>query len=662
MMPEHDLKIRKSSLLTPLRWMILLLLIVPVLTVQSAPAAPSATIFVNTTADEFGTGKNCSLREAIQAANTNSDFGGCIGVKAYGSDVITLPAGTYTLTGAAGEDNNASGDLDITSALTINGAAAKTTIIQAGTASPISPGLCVDCVDRVLHITNSPAMVQINNVTIRYGKAPDGTDGVVDFGCDGEYGGGIYLDTGTLTLNISTISYNRAGDAGDGCWINAPGNGIGGGGGGIFNKSGILIFNAGSVRYNEAGSGGDATSGRDGTAGGLGGGIYLSSSGVMTLTNTTVSSNTSGAGGRGSDMADANAGSGGDGGRGGGIYARGYLEIINSDIIANRTGPGGGAGDVTSGDGDGGEGGGGGAGAGICSIDSAASLTVVGSTIQDNETGLPARGGSGSGTGSSGANGSRGRGGGLYVIDSAECVLRDSTINANQGSFGGGIYILGAYLEMTACTISGNVGSKNGGGIIIGSAAVLEMHNNTISGNSTDIHGGGIYNYNGTVLLDHVTMTGNTADADNDGVGDGGGLMNVGVMTMTNSIIAQNYAKSNIDPDCGGWSVVTSGGYNLLGIGDSSGCTFVPQPGDLVGTTATPLDPQLGLLDDNGGSTWTHSLKITSPAVDQIPAGVNGCVVGSRDQRGVLRFPPCDMGAFEIDQSEHIYAPMVSRE
>ena len=160
MIPEHSLKITRARSLKLLRWMLILLLAIPVLTVQSAPATPSATIVVNTTADEFGTGKNCSLREAIQSANTDSDFGGCTGVKAYGDDVITLPAGTYTLTGASGEDANASGDLDITSALTINGAGAKTTIIQAGTASPISPSLCLDCVDRVLHITNSPAMVR----------------------------------------------------------------------------------------------------------------------------------------------------------------------------------------------------------------------------------------------------------------------------------------------------------------------------------------------------------------------------------------------------------------------------------------------------------------------------------------------------------------------
>lgn len=60
-----------------------------------------------------------------------------------------------------------------------------------------------------------------------------------------------------------------------------------------------------------------------------------------------------------------------------------------------------------------------------------------------------------------------------------------------------------------------------------------------------------------------------------------------------------------------------------------------------------------------GGPTWTHSLNLSSPAVGHIPAGVNGCVPGIRDQRGELRFPPCNIGAFEADRVEHVYLPMI---
>src|SRR5688572_5263201 len=68
----------------------------------------AAGITVNTTADEDNTGANCSLREAVTAANTDMAYGGC--TAGSGADIITLPAGTYTLTIAGGnEDLNATG-------------------------------------------------------------------------------------------------------------------------------------------------------------------------------------------------------------------------------------------------------------------------------------------------------------------------------------------------------------------------------------------------------------------------------------------------------------------------------------------------------------------------------------------------------------------------
>src|SRR6476659_5279322 len=79
----------------------------------------AATIPVTTTADESGaTPTACSLREAITAANTDSAVGGC--PAGSGADIISLPAGTYTLTLVGSDDTNAAGDLDISSDVTIS--------------------------------------------------------------------------------------------------------------------------------------------------------------------------------------------------------------------------------------------------------------------------------------------------------------------------------------------------------------------------------------------------------------------------------------------------------------------------------------------------------------------------------------------------------------
>src|SRR5512141_1158976 len=109
-----------------------------VLLYSVSPFARAATFVVTKTADtNDGTcNADCSLREAIVAANANP-----------GADVITLPAGTYTLTIAGANENAAaSGDLDITDSAPING---------AGTATTISDGGAIDRVFDVLAGTSA---------------------------------------------------------------------------------------------------------------------------------------------------------------------------------------------------------------------------------------------------------------------------------------------------------------------------------------------------------------------------------------------------------------------------------------------------------------------------------------------------------------------------
>jgi CSLREA domain-containing protein len=62
------------------------------------PATASAAVInVTTTEDQFDTGSRCSLREAVQSSNTdsNSQATGC--VAGSGTDMIKVPDGRYTL-------------------------------------------------------------------------------------------------------------------------------------------------------------------------------------------------------------------------------------------------------------------------------------------------------------------------------------------------------------------------------------------------------------------------------------------------------------------------------------------------------------------------------------------------------------------------------------
>ena len=319
---------------------------------------------------------------------------------------------------------------------------------------------------------------------------------------------------------------------------------------------------------------------------------------------------------------------------GGGILNRENLTVLNSDISDN-------------------------AGTGISSM--RGNLTVDNSTISDNT--------------SSGISSVEGY---LTVLNSTisdnmglGIVGRDgnweittSTISHNRS---GGMSLGWTNFILTNSTISNNTGSG-----IRGDRVNFEIDNSTISGNTTIDDGGGIsggsYHFSGTIT--NSTITNNTADSDGDGVGNGGGVnkyIGGGGMIFKNTIIAGNFDNSPADserhPDISGPGL-GSHGYNL--IGDITGIrgfnvsTPPPNPftalGDLFGTSENPLDPLLGPLQDNGGSTQTHALLTGSPAIDAGDPDFES--PPEFDQRGAV-FPrlldgngdgaaTVDIGAFEF--------------
>src|SRR4029079_1309846 len=98
----------------------------------------------------------------------------------------------------------------------------------------------------------------------------------------------------------------------------------------------------------------------------------------------------------------------------------------------------------------------------------------------------------------------------------------------------------GITVHISAVTIRNGGTTGLGGGIL--NSGVLTLTNSTVSGNSADQldqHGGGISNANGgTVALTDSIVSGNSAG------GDGGGLFNDagGTMTLTNSTVSGNTA------------------------------------------------------------------------------------------------------------------------
>jgi CSLREA domain-containing protein len=256
--------------------------------VVAAPAAPTFTVNsfsdaiaanpLNNGVCETAPGNHtCTLRAAIMKANHYSG----------GGVTINLQAGTYVLTRLpSGPDDELTGDLNVTSNMTITGVSAASTIIDANQ------------IDRIFYIG---ADITLSKMTIRNGKASSSgggialngvivtlNDSLVSNNSAQFYGGGIDDYYGTLTLNHSTISTNHAGSDG----------------GGIDNTNGTLTLNNSTISNNS-----------NTGASSMGGGIS-NFDGTLTLNNSTLSNNSTPF-------------------KGGGLYTNATVNVYYTTIVGN---------------------------------------------------------------------------------------------------------------------------------------------------------------------------------------------------------------------------------------------------------------------------------------------------------------------------------------
>ena len=553
------------------------------LSVTPPQAAYAATFIVTKTADtNDGTcDADCSLREAIAAANA-----------AAGADIITLPAGTYTLTIAGRtEEGNTSGDLDITDDLTINGAGAANTIVQAGTNA-------TNGIDRVFHIPSpngDGVTVTFNDLTIRYGLIHDEDGDVGD-------GAAIHNETGaTVNINDCVITENTVDDGKNDAAI--ANQGLDGGG--------TININNCTISYNSSNDDG--------------GGVFnlqrVGGTSTINIANSTISNNTTIQ-------------------RGGGVYNEGgTVTISNSTISSNRA--------TDSDDGDGG---------GVANRKGGTLIvsgtTFFGNESEDKGSAIyveeedkddPNDFGTSLDVQNSVFDGNTATDDGTVACHKgATCTISTSTFSGNtSGDDGAGLYVSDSDTQatVTTSTFSGNTAGEDAGGVYASDGATLTLTNVTISGNYAAEKGGGIYTtYGPTLIVINSTI------ADNQAGDDGGGLdvSSSGSHTLRNTIVAGNSADDAGD-NC--QDTITNGGYNIDS-GDT--CGWGSANGSMENT-----DPLLDPLANNGGPTETRALQAGSPAIDAIPEGGTGYNgAPATDQRGVSRPQPpggaCDIGAYEV--------------
>ena len=227
-----------------------------------------------------------------------------------------------------------------------------------------------------------------------------------------------------------------------------------------------------------------------------------------------------------------------------------------------------------------------------------------------------------------------GDGGGIYAL--GDVYLNDVWIDNNTAQLGGGIGVTQKTV-ITNSTISANVADFGGGVRNAGSQADLTMLNVTLSGNTATTQGGGLQNGKDAELL-YVTVTGNEA-AQSGGVHEatGGSITNI-----RSSIIAGNTLLDGTTADDVGGGFESSG-YNIIGNVDGTTGWDVS---DQTGTLASPLDPMLDSLLNNGGFVPTHALLAGSPAINSGDPTLTSIAI---DARGELRLDGSfDIGAVEF--------------
>ena len=234
-------------------------------------------------------------------------------------------------------------------------------------------------------------------------------------------------------------------------------------------------------------------------------------------------------------------------------------------------------------------------------------------------------------------------GGGIYD-NGGTLTITNSVVNNNTAFYsdnqfsvgdGGGIYNSGGALTITNSVVSNNHAGVDfpllagidgqpygrGGGI----SGSITLTNSTVSANYAILSGGGI---NGGGAINNSTLSGN----------NGGGISVTGALDIGDTVLKAG-SGANLSNNGG---TITSQGYNVC---SDNGGGFLNGPGDQINT-----DPILGLLQDNGGPTFTHALLPGSPAIDA--GDPNFAPPPDYDQRGpgfVRVFNGrIDVGSFEV--------------
>ena len=611
----------------------------------AAPAASAATITVTTADDELNSDGDCSLREAVQAANTNAAVDACAAGDADG-DVIAF-ADAFTIQLSMGE-------LLLSDDVSIEGSAADLVVVDAGGTSRIFD---VDAAGGA----GSATAVAFSNLVLQNGdsrqnsSAPDAGGGVdlksgsaatftnVDFlgNTAGINGGGLH-GAGNTTIVVRGVAGEsefvgndaqgaEAGMGGGGLWtagdatitgmVSFTGNtasGTSGSGGGAFISGGAMSISQASFDQNQAQRAGggievnggtltleqvDFVQNTTGPNPGNGGALHVTT-GTVTATAGEVRQNTAASEGGGfwnnadftmtvngtvfrSNVASGDAADNG----GGGLFNNGGTLVVNDAVVEANVATG------TSG-----------SGGGLMSV--GGSMTVSGGSVVANQANR-----AGAGVESAGAT---------TVLDGVTVANNVIPAETAMPGNGGGVHAGGGALTVMGGQYTNNAATEGGAIWANGTLAIMgngsggaTITSNTGRGDDATNGGGGVYvETGGDAALTNATLTDNAATG---AAGSGGGLFVAtdATATVTGGTISQNRANR-----AGGGIEVAGGTLTLAGVAVNANVipaeTAAPGNGGGLHAGGGSVMVMGGVFDANeateGGGLWTSGTLTVAPS------------------------------------------------
>ncbi len=574
---------------------------------MTVTAASANTITVTTLIDERNADGDCSLREAVEAANQNVAVDDCSAGE-EGLDEIV-----FNVTEAGGSVILGLGVISVTDSLSINGLRLPSD--QMGIDGRLD--------SRIFEVTG--ATLTLSTITLRNGRAVRG--GAVYVGPDAglmvedalfefnqatgdaatDGGAAIYNDGGSVDVTNSSFNTNDA-------------SGMSGSGGAVFNNDGNLMVASSTFSGNMANRAGgaiealngtttlantDFTSNEAGSAPGNGGAFHISGSGNATVRGGMVSMNTATAEGGGfwnnigtmmisQTTFSGNTAEGDDADNGGGaLYNNGGRMELDSTTVTGNTATG------TSG-----------SGGGI--LNNGGNLIVMSSTVSDNDA-PRAGGGLEDASGTSvlimstftgndvTGNAMPGNGGAVHT-GGGTIVVAGGLFDSNRAVEGGGLWTSGTLVITSS---EADIPNSMMPGTVMPTITTAMITNNTATGNDADQGGGGLYAVpSGSILVLDAEITGNVANGTS---GSGGGVFSAGSVTLRNATVSGNTANR-----AGGGIEDARGTVVLEDVVLSDNSIGIAAPGNGGGLHSGGGDVTItgGIVSGNtaveGGGLWTN--------------------------------------------------------